>query len=146
MLHGLVPTLQPIDAKGTKQQPSKSSSEMPSIAMPKQLVPDSLGAGVPSKRCVSDKDLDGEDKQPGKATEIKKKKALSNKLQTKMKQAEDKLEDLDTLEESIRSSSRLFPACTLKKTSLDRPKAFVMISPYMCVMSMPSDSIQGRAL
>ena len=112
MLHGLVPTLNPAAVKGSKQPAaaSKPSSAMPSIAMPQQHVPDSLGSGIPN-RMGSRETRDEDDKKVGtSAAETKKIKSLTGKLENKLKQGKGKLDDLEALEESVKNSSLLYLA------------------------------------
>ena len=119
MLHGLVPTLQANAGKASKMQgPSKSSSELPSFAMPVQTAPDSSGAGIAST-CQRGRGsgLSGDRSKSTPtvtAGEAKKKKAILAKLLMKMKLTEEKLEQLGVLQDDIHGSKQMYLARNFK--------------------------------
>ena len=120
MLHELVPTLNPAAVKGSKQPAaaSKPSSAMPSIAMPQQHVPDSFGSGILTRKGPREAQEEDDKRVGPSASETKKIKSLSNKLENKLKQGKGKLDDLEALEESVKKSTLLYLAYIFNQSNL----------------------------
>ena len=106
MLHGLVPTLQPVDL--TTPAAASSSSQRLSFAFPQQTAPPTLGEGMLRRSASENESLGGgPPTKKASAAEVKKKKILMNKLDMKIKLGHEKLEELGIVQDDVKESSLL---------------------------------------
>ena len=101
MLHGLIPTLHPVDLKCPAA--SKSSSETPSIALPRQTAPDSFGSDMQPRLRPQQHEAEGSSKKnpKGCAVETRKRKTLMTKLDGRVRLLHEKLEEMLVIKDDM---------------------------------------------